>query len=68
LRGDKVQHQILATGKRVVIIGGGDTAPIAWVRRTPACQPYQSIRADAETAGLTRAANAMASLADAVAH
>ena len=32
--GDKIANQIMATGKHVIVIGGGDTARTAWARRT----------------------------------
>ena len=67
--GDQVPDQILATGKRVVIIGGGDTGAdcLGTSHRQKAAFGH-AVRAAAEAAGYAVAVHALAAVADAIAH
>ena len=61
--------EILATGKRVVIIGGGDTgADCLGTTSSAEAAVGASVRDHADAAGRALAADAVAAVADAVAH
>ena len=67
--GDDVPDQILATGKRVVIIGGGDTgADCLGTCHRQKAKSVQPIRDHAHAAGGALAQHALAAVAAAVAH
>ncbi len=66
--GDTVPDQILATGKRVVIIGGGDTgADCLGTSHRHKARAHLAVRTAAQAARRPRAADALAALADAAA-
>ena len=68
--GDVVPDQILATGKRVVIIGGGDTGAdcLGTAHRQQAKSVHQFEIMPMPAAGARAGSNAVASMATAASH